>query len=544
MPVITSVTPRPNEHAVYRTAPLTVAFSQPLTTNSAGALQVFSSQRGGRRTAGAAAVVSGSTLSFTPSGYAYWPGETVCYSVARTAASAAGTLARPLVGQFTTAVGGTGRGNFQPVSDPVVGKFPTSVVAGDVDNDGDLDFVAANSGGSTLSVRLNAGNGTFSAGLEILVDAAPSTLAMADVDGDGDLDLLASYSNFGNFSSATASVLLNDGRGQFSSGPAITGARPYRMVLGDVDGDADVDLVTVASGNTVGVRLNNGQGAFFGNQLVSVGDGPFDLALGDVDNDGDLDVLTANDNTNTVSVRLNNGSGTFGGGQDVVVGLNPTYLAVGDVNNDGALDFVTANSGGGGTVSVHLNLGGGTFAEGQTFAIAGITSLALADVDADSDLDLLATNVSSSFSSSYNTVNVRLNENGRGVFSGGQDLLVGPSPRSIVAADLDGDGDLDLLTANYGFTVSVRLNGPSVLATATSHPATGLALFPNPAHRATTLTGSLPQAPLAVFDALGRPVLRTTTDASGTAHLALPDELPTGVYLVRVGPAVARWVVQ
>lgn len=195
-------------------------------------------------------------------------------------------------------------------------------------------------------------------------------------------------------------------------------------------------------------------------------------------------------------------------------------------------------------IVVRLNTGSGTFTEGSTLTIGAVTSLTLADVDADSDLDLLVTDVDYAFGSNYDTVNVRLNDDGSGVFRGGQDLLVGPSPRSIVAADVDGDGDLDLLTANYGTTVSVRLNGGTVLATASGHAAPGLALFPNPAHRATTLTGSLPLAALVVLDALGRTVLRTTTDASGTAHLALPQELPQGLYLVRAGTAVARWVVE
>jgi hypothetical protein len=294
----------------------------------------------------------------------------------------------------------------------------------------------------------------------------------------------------------------------------------------------------------VSVRLNNGNGTFSISSQVSVGDGPFDLAIGDVDGDGDLDLLTANDNTNTVSVRLNNGSGMFSGGQDVLVGTNPSSIVVGDLDGDGDLDFVTANQASG-TVTVRLNTGSGTFSNGQSMTLLGLTSLAVADVDSDGDLDLLATNVSSTYSSNYNIVNVRLND-GSGTFGEGQNLVVGSSPRSLVTADLDGDGDLDLLTANYAYsgTISVRLNGGTVLATAPRPSGAASALFPNPAHHIATLTGAEPHAALTVLDALGRSVLRTTADASGSALLALPDQLPAGVYLVQGGVQVYRLLVE
>ncbi|WP_400191446.1 T9SS type A sorting domain-containing protein [Hymenobacter sp. B81] len=80
----------------------------------------------------------------------------------------------------------------------------------------------------------------------------------------------------------------------------------------------------------------------------------------------------------------------------------------------------------------------------------------------------------------------------------------------------------------------------SVLLTA---PA-GLALFPNPATGRTTLTGALPGSPVQVFDALGRPVLTTTTDSTGAAALALPAHLAPGVYVLRTGAMALRLVVE
>ena len=67
-----------------------------------------------------------------------------------------------------------------------------------------------------------------------------------------------------------------------------------------------------------------------------------------------------------------------------------------------------------------------------------------------------------------------------------------------------------------------------------------LYLYPNPTTGAATLTGAAPGTLVQVLDALGRPMLRTTTDASGTAQLRLPAGQPTGVYLVRCGTQTVR----
>jgi len=75
-------------------------------------------------------------------------------------------------------------------------------------------------------------------------------------------------------------------------------------------------------------------------------------------------------------------------------------------------------------------------------------------------------------------------------------------------------------------------------------PGASLRLFPNPATAGTTLGGAMPGARVQVLDALGRLVLTGTTDAAGTATLALPAGLPAGVYVVRAGQQAARLVVE
>jgi hypothetical protein len=113
--------------------------------------------------------------------------------------------------------------------------------------------------------------------------------------------------------------------------------------------------------------------------------------------------------------------------------------------------------------------GSGNFAGGAEVAVGGAPYIVItADVDNDGDLDLLTPNFYNS------TVSIRLN-NGAGVFSGGSDPSVGSQPRGVVMADLDGDGDLDLATSNYNAnTVSIRLNnGAGIFSGNTELPVGG-----------------------------------------------------------------------
>ncbi|WP_201987257.1 FG-GAP-like repeat-containing protein [Hymenobacter rubidus] len=473
--LINSTSPTNGTRAAATASSVLVTFNQAIGAGAVGAFRVFSAQRGGRRTASSGTTTgNANTVRFAPT-YAWQPGEIVQATVTTAATSITGrALSLPWVWQFTTAVGSTGAGFFTaPVNNPnpAVGVDPFSVAVGDVDGDGDLDFVTANRSAGTVSVRLNNGTGSFTAPAgnpEAGVGTNPNFVVMSDVDGDGDLDLLTA-----NYLANTVSVRLNDGTGSFTP-PATTpevgvGTAPASLAVGDVDGDGDLDLLTANNtAGTVSVRLNNGTGSFSPsatNPNPAVGAGPFSVAVGDVDGDGDLDLLTANRVSGTVSVRLNNGAGNFTApttNPEVGVGVEPFSVAVGDVDGDGDLDLLTANRVSG-TVSVRLNNGAGNFTAPTTNPEVGVGSLplriAVGDVDGDGDLDFVTAN------SNSNTVSVRLN-NGMGSFTvpgTNPEVSLGTAPASVVLGDIDGDGDLDLLTtgASNANTVSVRLNQPA-----------------------------------------------------------------------------------
>ena len=254
-----------------------------------------------------------------------------------------------------------------------------SVVLGDVDGDGDLDLVTGNFD-QPNKLYLNDGSGGF-AGTGTAIGRETDitySVVLGDVDGDGDLDLVA-----GNVNNAqTNKLYLNDGSGGFpginTPGTAIgseTDADSSRsVVLGDVDGDGDLDLVAGNSGQTHKLYLNDGSGGFAstGTAIGSDTDVTWVVVLGDVDGDGDLDLVTGNSGQ-TNKLYLNDGSGGFtaGTGADIGSETESTYSVVlGDVNGDGHLDLVAGNSG---RNKLYLNDGSGGFTAGTGTAIGSET---------------------------------------------------------------------------------------------------------------------------------------------------------------------------
>ena len=536
---ITNLTPTANARAVPRNASVVATFSQPLTAASAGALKVFSSQRGGLR-GGGTATVAGNVLTFAPAAYDFRPGEAVQYTVTTGAAGAGGPLATPRVGQFTTAVR-VSTGQFGLGSDPSVGTQPFSSALGDIDADSDLDLVVANGMSGQLSIRSNNSQGTFSGSQTLTAGGGPGgNVALADVDGDGDLDLLKADQGMG-INGGTVYIRLNNGAGTFSGSQSVTvGRGPVVLAIGDVDGDGDLDFaVTSSSTPSISVRLNDGAGNFTGSQSVAVGSNSYGIVLGDLDNDGDLDLAATSYFTNAVSIRLNDGAGNFSGSRSVAVGTSLWSVALADLDNDLDLDLIATNYASN-TVSVRFNGGNGVFNGFQDLVTgSGPTDLALSDVDGDGDADLLIPNFNGT------TVDIRLN-NGTGTFGSVQAVAVGNAPGTINLGDVDADGDLDFVTTNFNAgTASVRLNGGTgPLATAVGYASpVALTAYPNPA-RTTTLVGAAAGSPVYVYDALGRRVFTALASAAGTASLVLPISLPAGTYVVRNGVQAVRLTVE
>jgi hypothetical protein len=302
------------------------------------------------------------------------------------------------------------------------------------------------------------------------------SVAVGDLNGDGKPDLLVgSLSRTPNGLVGVVNVLLGVGDGTFQeNGLYGTAGDHANVALADVNGDGKLDML--ASGcaykdcftGVVTVHTGNGDGTFAGGSYVFGTGGmfPSSPAVADFNGDGKLDLVVANcgngcqTGTGTVGVLLGNGDATF---QTAVTystgGIGPHRVIVADVNGDGKPDLIVPNSCttsgnctyGPGSVGVLLGKGDGTFQAAVTYGSGGdyAFSVAVADVNGDGKLDLLVANFCGDTNCSLAGPLGVLLGNGDGTFQSVIPYsLGGPSLGQIALADVNGDGKLDIVTTS------------------------------------------------------------------------------------------------
>ncbi len=334
------------------------------------------------------------------------------------------------------------------------GPFPAAAV-GDFNGDGRLDLAVTNSYPApygTVSVLLGNGDGTLEARRSFIAGDYPSSLAVGDFNGDGKLDLAVTVS-------FAVSVLLGNGDGTFQPARLVPmGLLPRSVAVGDFNGDGRLDLALTTYGEigrqTGSLFLGNGDGTFQAERRFDAGDGARSLAVGDFNGDGRLDLAVTNFviayGPANVSVLLGNGDGTFQAVRSFDGVINPVSLAVGDFNGDGRLDLAVANDDTAihqDNVSVLLGNGDGTFQPARRFgAGAHPISVAVRDLNGDGVLDLVVANFSS------DDVSVLLG-NGDGTFQDAQSFVVEGYARFAAVGDFDGDGFPDLAVGSVFVSV-------------------------------------------------------------------------------------------
>ena len=321
-----------------------------------------------------------------------------------------------------------------------------SVYAADLDGDGDADVLSASYSDDKIAWYENLGGGTFSPQRAITTDAdGAGSVYTADLDGDGDLDVLSTS----GIDDAIA-WYENQSGGTFSDRRIITtlSFAPDFVHTADFDGDGDADVI---SGDDIGIAWyeNEGDGRFSSGRVVRSGArGSTSARAADLDGDGDADVLSASYN-DEIAWHENLGGGEFSEQRTIATAAGWHWsVHAADLDGDGDPDVLATSS-----APVvesehwrmvwHENLGGGQFSVQRVITDnVGAQMVASADLDGDGDVDVLA--------AFYYQDRVAWYENlGGGAFSQQRAIATdaGGAPISVHPVDLDSDGDAEVLAA-------------------------------------------------------------------------------------------------
>lgn len=278
--------------------------------------------------------------------------------------------------------------------------------------------------------------------------------AIADLDIDGDMDILIANEHRPNI------LLMNDGKGKFTNESSLRIPQVNHdsedIGIADFDLDGDPDIIVVSEDDqTNELYLNNGDGTFAdGGDRIPVTGTSNSVVVFDVNNDGAMDVIIGNNGQNHLLV--NDGKGYFkdetmsrlGAFRDVT-----QDITLGDVDNDGDQDLLIGNED---ANRILINDGNGFFEDQSSKRLTyrnepeETREVVVADIDNDGDLDLLFGNVQAFVENALRQNRLLLND-GKGFFS---DITASNLPKDnnrcfgVAFLDIDNDGDMDIMTGN------------------------------------------------------------------------------------------------
>ncbi len=328
---------------------------------------------------------------------------------------------------------------------PERSEAPTALALGDYDGDG-IDNLLLAVGQQVQLYAMQQGFLTdVTARMPVPLPRGALVATFVDYDNDGWLDLFAIGTDHLGY------LVRNREGQQFEDVTERAGVREVgsatRILFVDLDHDGDLDLLLVGNESRV-VYRNNADGTFaLLPNAAGILQGGSDAGVADVNDDGRVDVVIASA-TGTQGLFLNDAVQGFVRAADMIHGPGP--VAVGDYDNDGALDFYLAGTG------LWHNSGTGTFTRDTR---AGVTARSggearFFDYDNDGWLDLFTAGASGA----------SLFHNRRGGRFEDRTALLPPDIRRagigpVLASDLDGDGDQDLLLGTRSGAHFLRNDG-------------------------------------------------------------------------------------
>ncbi|MCC6545611.1 VCBS repeat-containing protein [Candidatus Sumerlaeota bacterium] len=368
----------------------------------------------------------------------------------------------------------------------------------DLENDGDMDIATTGANGSEAQVLRNNGSGTFTPGETYAATSQTIGIHAIDTNNDGFMELLP-WSGYYHI----ISELRNNGDGTFVK-PAFTRAADtaaWGSDVADLNNDGFPDIaVTNPNAGSVSVYIANGYLDFKPKVDYTTASGAHAVTCEDIDGDGDVDLLVAN--VNYVTVLKNSGAGVFGSSAQYFKDSRFGGIFAADFDQDGDIDFASSPSEAG-VISVFLNDGTGAYGTRTTYSTSGKPSTivggyfddhypvgmvtangvgnsltllrggidgsfqnlmvftgeyaipqwgyapAVGDFDNDGDADIaVLTNESMILLFNDGDANFELVDTGINVYGSGNSL-----GGSLESADVDGDGDIDVIHRYGGYAV-------------------------------------------------------------------------------------------
>jgi len=345
-----------------------------------------------------------------------------------------------------------------------VGGNPRGVTVADYNGDGHPDFASANYSANGLSIYFGGEDGSLTLHQQWnAIPAGPFGITSVDLLADGHPDIVVTSAD----SNKVTVIGWDFNSNEFTTIiPYDAPADPREIASGDFnrDGHADIAIAFYGCG-CVEVWLGDGGFVFPDRVRIPLSTGVHGIAAGDFNKDGILDLVATNDAKAYAIVLFGDGTGHFPFSTKIATGSGPRNVTIGDFNEDGVLDFATANTTGNSvTIAYGAHAAPGAFTTtftSRTLASGSLLSsprdISNVDVNGDGKLDLVVAN--------YTAQTIMIfSGDGQGHFGPNEGVradgvFTGAGARTLAAGDFDADGRIDLVVGNQGAgTVTVLFN--------------------------------------------------------------------------------------
>ncbi len=398
---------------------------------------------------------------------------------------------------------------------PNITQYPNTrnnyILTKDINNDSYPDLITANvfTGNSdSFGIHINDGTGHFHNEVLIPIRSGYTVWDFADLDKDGLTDMLTSY-----YWDNGMRVYMGSSFESFTEGPLVpTATHGWISRIYDMDGDGNLDLVSISHGSGNPVRLHifkgKGDGTFFPkatyeSQYATVRN----LNIKDITQDGLPDIVLAG-SYKKIPVFIQNPDHSYTPGEIPVEHGESFDNAIGDINNDGIPDIVYGSGNfvtEGLTDTIRIILGEGNGEFKPSYTLPGLSSIMnpiyvrLADINHDTNLDIITFD--------FLTKNLYyFLGNGDSTFVAPVEITAIDTINKFEVSDVNLDGLPDIITVNKNSTLSVILNEEESTSIETESFNSMLKVYPNPFKEFVTVELSLPVSALvriAILDVYG-----------------------------------------